>query len=273
MAYGALLPLIELLDIQNAINRLKMQILNWIFLCGQHISNTFTFMHKKYQANPWRIDWDIPILLLASNWVVFACLAKSCEKDSNLLYYFPKRKPVKPIWNDSGIRTTFWSFSSYYSSTCNYTACFGRSNVIIPFLLTQHGVFWVNFFHFCLLFFLFIPSKTARLRSYLDRWMYSARISVSFHHLHLLSDPASSLERHETTDQERKDHHQSRSIYLPFLSKSLLFPNASLHVDRVTLAILSWYSQYTLLMFICLVLQKKIVSRFTSVLLAISQQS
>ena len=32
----------------------KMRILN--FLCGQHISNTIAFMHKKYQANPWRID-------------------------------------------------------------------------------------------------------------------------------------------------------------------------------------------------------------------------
>ena len=45
--------------------------------------NTFTFIHKKYQANPCRIDWVRVVLLLALNCVVFTCLAKSCEKDNN----------------------------------------------------------------------------------------------------------------------------------------------------------------------------------------------
>ena len=43
-----------------------------------------------------------------------------------------------------------------------------------------------------------------------------------------------------TKDQERKDHDQSRSIYLPFLYWSLLFSMASFHVDQVTLSILSY---------------------------------
>ena len=88
------------------------------------------------------------------------------------------------------------------------------------------GVFWVSFFFFQLLFVLFFLSRPELLqrtavlaswRSYLDLGTYSSRSSVSSHHLYLQSDSAS-LERHGTTDQERKDNHQSRSIYLPLLS-------------------------------------------------------
>ena len=101
------------------------------------------------------------------------------------------------------------------------------------------GVFWVSFFpllSFSLLFSFWIQQTAvlASRRIYLDRWTYSSRSSVPSYHLHLQSDPAS-LECHGTTDQERKDYHQSWSICLPVLSWSLLFPMAPFHVDQVYL--------------------------------------
>ena len=37
-------------------------------------------MHKKFQANPWRIDWVMAVLLPEPNKLCFLCLANSCEK-------------------------------------------------------------------------------------------------------------------------------------------------------------------------------------------------
>ena len=42
-------------------------------------------MHKKSQVNPWRIDWVMAILLLLPKYVVFSCLANSCEKDNKVV--------------------------------------------------------------------------------------------------------------------------------------------------------------------------------------------
>ena len=152
------------------------------------------------------------------------------------LYFFQETKFVKSISSDSGIRTIF---SSFCLSTGNYMACSVWSNLIVlPFAHSTQSVSsgWV-FFWF--LFFLHPEyNETAVLagrRRYLDRWTYSSWNSVPSHHIHLQSDPAS-VECHGTTDQERKNYHKSRSIYLPFLSWSLLFPMASLHIDQVTLA-------------------------------------
>ena len=150
------------------------------------------------------------------------------------LYFFPGTKFVKSISSDSGIRITC---SSYCLSTGNYTACSVWSNPIVP--LSAHSTQSVSsgWAFFSLLFFSSWIQRTAVLaprRSYLDCWTYSSRSSIPSHHLHLQSDPAS-FERHGTTDQERKDYHQSRSIYLPFLSWNLLFPMASLHIDQVAL--------------------------------------
>lgn len=151
------------------------------------------------------------------------------------LFFFLETKFVKFILSDSGIRTTF---SSFCSSTGNYMACFVWSNLIVPlFAHSTQSVSsgWVLFVSSSFSSWIQRTAVLARWRGYLDRWTYPSRSAITSHHLHLQSDSAS-LECHGITDQERKDYHKSRSIYLPFLSWSLLFPMASLHVDQVTLA-------------------------------------
>ena len=67
-------------------------------------------MHKKYQANPWRIDWVVAVLLPESNNVVFSCLARSCWKDN---------KSAKSLFSSAA---SFW-FSTYIVCTCCVSPC------------------------------------------------------------------------------------------------------------------------------------------------------
>ena len=140
--------------------------------------------------------------------------------NNRVIVPFSERKSVKPIMNDSGpfhrvIRQLAITRHILYDQTWSF-----------PFLFTQRGR--------CLLgnlssyFFVLILSRPEynEQRCWLvggvDRWTNSPRRSVSPYHFYLESGLAS-LEHRGTTVQEKRDRHQCRSIYLPFLSWSLFF--------------------------------------------------
>ena len=171
-------------------------------------------------TRPWFLAFSLaPIspqarVLQVISWLVVLVLI------TVLLCLFPERKSVKSIMNDSGpfhrvIRQLAITRHILYDQTWSF-----------PFLFTQHGR--------CLLgnlssyFFVLLLSRPEynEQRCWLvggvDRWTNSPRRSVSPYHFYLESGLAS-LEHRGTTVQEKRDRHQCRSIYLPFLSWSLFF--------------------------------------------------